>query len=151
MDAALRERGEKVEAWPALDARTLGPTDHEERLRSGERSFEEINCLPPPPRDSAYFQAGILAFVFGHVWQRPGLGVRDRRLVTLPCVGLSDAIGPIHSHVASALKSRDVSRAEMDEIVLHFSAYYGFAKGEVMNRVAAEEWVRIQREESAGG
>jgi 4-carboxymuconolactone decarboxylase len=144
------ERGEKVEARPMLASQTLGPTDHEERLRGGERSFLEINCLPAPPRDSAYFHAGILAFVFGHVWQRPGLGVRDRRLITLPCVGLSDAMGPIHSHIGSALKSRDVSRDEMDEIVLHFSAYYGFAKGEVMNRVAAEEWARIEREESSG-
>jgi len=149
--ARLRtDRGEKIEAWPALPIETLGPSDHEQRLRAGENCFHEINCLPAPPRDSPYFQAGILAFVFGHVWQRPGLSVRDRRLVTLPCVGLSDALGPIHSHIGSALSSRDISLDEMHEIILHFSAYYGFAKGEVMNRVAAEEWARIQREESPG-
>jgi 4-carboxymuconolactone decarboxylase len=141
------ERGEPAAAWPLLAADTLGPRDHEERLRGGEKSFQEINLWPPPPRDSAYFQAGILGFVFGHVWQRPGLSVRDRRLVTLPCVALSDAMGPIHSHVGSALKTRDVSLDEMHEIVLHFSAYYGFAKGEVLCRAAAEEWARIESQE----
>jgi 4-carboxymuconolactone decarboxylase len=145
------ERGEPTQPWPVLANETLGPGDHEERVRGGEQSFREINCLPAPPRDSAYFHAGILAFVFGHVWQRPGLGVRDRRLITLPCVGLSDAAGPIRSHIGSALESRDVSRAEMDEVILHFSAYYGFAKGEVMNRVAAEEWTRLGSERTGGG
>ena len=38
----------------------------------------------------------------------------------------------------------------MHEIILHFSAYYGFAKGEVMNQVAVEEWQRIQGEEADG-
>lgn len=140
------ERGETPAAWPALATETLGPTDHEERLRSGEECFQQVNVWPAPPRDSAYFHAGILGFVFGHVWQRPGLGVRDRRLVTLPCVGLSDALGPIRSHVGSALKTGDVSLAEMHEIILHFSAYYGFAKGEVLSRAAAEEWARIEAE-----
>jgi 4-carboxymuconolactone decarboxylase len=140
------ERGEAPGPWPALANETLGPVDHEQRLRGGEQCFQQVNVWPPPPRDSAYFQAGILGFVFGHVWQRPGLGVRDRRLVTLPCVGLSDALGPIHSHVGSALRTGDVSLAEMHEIILHFSAYYGFAKGEVLSRAAADEWARIQAE-----
>jgi 4-carboxymuconolactone decarboxylase len=144
------ERGEDVTAWPQLASATLGPTDHEQRLAAGERSFEKINLRPAPPRDSPYFQAGILAFVFGHVWQRPGLTVRDRRLITLPCVALSDALGPIQSHVGSALASRDVSLAEMDELILHFSAYYGFAKGEVLHRAAREAWQRIMSAETAG-
>jgi 4-carboxymuconolactone decarboxylase len=92
--------------------------------------------------------AGILNFVFGHVWQRPNLNQRDRRLVTIPCVGVSDALGPIRSHIGSALKSRDISLDEMQEIILQFSAYYGFAKGEQMNDIAAQEWTRIQAEEA---
>ncbi len=96
-----------------------------------------------------YFHSGILAFVFGHVWQRPALDVRDRRLVTLPCVGLSDVLGPIRSHIGSALQSRDISYNEMPDHPFIFSAYYGFAKGEVMNDVAVEECARIEAQEAA--
>ena len=135
-----------MEPWPTRPNESLGPTDHEERLRQGEECFAEVNLWPAPPRDSPYFQAGILAFVFGHVWQRPQLNRTDRRLITIPCVGLSDAAMPIRSHVGSALGSGDISMAEMDEIVLHFSAYYGFAKGEVLNEAAAEAWAQITSE-----
>ena len=96
-----------------------------------------------PPTDSPYFYAGILGFVFGHVWKRPDLSRRDRRLVTIPCVGLSDAQTPIDSQVGSALESGDVTWDEMQEIVLQFSAYYGFAKGEALH-AAAQRW-REQR------
>jgi len=37
------------------------------RIELGARSFAEINFLPAPPRDSAYYYAGILNYVFGHV------------------------------------------------------------------------------------
>ena len=71
----------------------------------------------------------------------------DRRYVTVPCVGVSDALMPIHSHVGSALGSGDISMAEMNELILQFAAYSGFAKAEVLNQVAAEEWARVQEPE----
>ncbi len=137
------ERSEEV-TWPVLANESLGPRDPEVRLAKGEECFADINLCPAPPRDSPYFQAGILNFVFGHVWQRPNLARIDRRLITIPCVGLSGAVTPIHSHVGSALRSGDVSRLEMDEIVLQFSAYNGFAEGALLQQVAAEEWGRIE-------
>lgn len=138
------ERGPTFEPWPAFPNDSLGPADHEARLLGGEKSFADINLVPAPPRDSPYFHAGILNFVFGHVWQRPNLSQIDRRYVTIPCVGLSGAITPIHAHVGSALGSGDISLPEMREIVLQFSAYCGFAKGEVLDQAASEEWARLE-------
>ncbi|WP_068270505.1 carboxymuconolactone decarboxylase family protein [Aldersonia kunmingensis] len=138
------ERGEDVAAGrPLLESATLGPTDHDARLAEGERCFGEINLVSPPQRDSPYFQAGILAFVFGHLWQRPNLGRRERRLTTIACVGVSDALGPIYSHVGSALESGDISADEMNEIILQFSAYSGFPKGRVLQQAADAANVRI--------
>jgi 4-carboxymuconolactone decarboxylase len=51
---------------------------------------------------------------------------------------VSDAAGPIWSHVTSALGSGDVTFTEMQEVVLQFSAYSGFAKGQVLEDVAAQ-------------
>lgn len=138
------ERGESVPRWPALSAADLGPLDPEERLTRGEKHFTDVNLVPAPGRDSPYFHAGILNFVFGHVWQRPNLSRRDRRLVTVACVGLCDSAGPIWSHVSSALASGDITYEEMQELILQFSAYYGFAKGDVLNAVAAKEWARLR-------
>lgn len=122
--------------------------DPEERLQNGEQCFARINCVPPVPRWSPYTTAGILNFVFGEVWQRPGLTVRDRRFVTLACVGLDDTVGPIRSHVYSALKSRDVALEEMREVVLQFAVYSGWPKASFLDQVTTESWERIQQEES---
>ncbi len=137
------ERGEGSVPLAPLTIDSLGPADPEERVRGGEQAFRDINLIGAPAPDTPYTQAGILNFVFGHVWQRPGLSRRDRRLITLACVGIDDAVMPIRSHVGSALQSGDISLGEMREVALQFSAYYGFAKGEFLSQVAEETWDRL--------
>ncbi|OBI40203.1 carboxymuconolactone decarboxylase [Mycobacterium kyorinense] len=123
------------------------PSDPESRLAGGERSFREVNCVPyTPSRDDPYSGAGILNFVFGEMWLRPGLGMKERRLVTVACVAIQDAPIPITSHVYAALKSRDVSFDEMDEIALHFAAYYGWPKASHLGEVIAEQKARVLAE-----
>jgi 4-carboxymuconolactone decarboxylase len=143
------ERGEPSPPWPKLPAESLGDNDWEQRLARGEQEFRDVNWVGAPPRDTPYNHAGILNFVFGHVWQRPGLTRRERRLITVACVGIDDSPLPIQSHVGSALKSRDISLEEMRELVLQFSAYYGFAKGDCLDRTATQAWTRILEEEAA--
>jgi 4-carboxymuconolactone decarboxylase len=122
--------------------------DREARLRGGEECFRWINCVGAPPRNTPYTLAGILNFVFGEVWQRPHLSVRDRRMITVAAVGVDDTVIPIRSHVYSAMKSGDVTLDEMRELVLHFSAYAGSSKATFLDEVTTESWERI---ESDGG
>jgi 4-carboxymuconolactone decarboxylase len=145
---AHEERGEPTPPWPELPTGSLGDNDWERRLERGEQEFRDVNWVPAPPRNTPYNHSGILNFVFGHVWQRPGLTRRDRRLITVACVGVDDAPMPIQSHVGSALKSRDLSLDEMRELVLQFAAYYGFAKAERLDQAATAAWDRITDEEA---
>lgn len=108
------------------------PAEQELRKRGGERHFEAVNFVPAPPRGVPYYDDGILNFVFGDMWQRPGLSQRDRRWITVACVGLDDTVGPIQSHVYSAMKSGDISFDEMREMVLQFAAHSGWPKGSFM-------------------
>jgi 4-carboxymuconolactone decarboxylase len=140
------ERGGGLKPWPVLSVDPLGSSDPEERLTKGEQCFLDINLVPAPGRDSPYFQAGIINYVFGHVWQRPKLGRVERRLATIPCVGISRAVMPMHSHVGSALGSGDISKAQMDEIILQYSAYTSAEAGAQLQAIAEEEWARIQPE-----
>jgi 4-carboxymuconolactone decarboxylase len=146
-----QERGEPKPPWPLLATDTLGPNDFEVRLQGGEREFRDVNFVPAPSRDSPYNHAGILNFVFGHVWQRPNLSRRERRLITVTCVAIDDSPLPLQSHVGSALQSRDISTDEMAELALHFAMYYGFAKGQQLNTVAQQQWARIMQEEREPG
>ncbi|MDH6245018.1 carboxymuconolactone decarboxylase family protein [Mycobacterium sp. OTB74] len=143
------ERGEPVSSpQPLLPLVT--PSDPEERLVGGEEAFRDINCIPfAPTRDDPYTGAGILNFVFGEMWLRPGLGMRERRLITVACVAFQDAQYPIMSHVYAALKSGDLSFDEMDELALHFAAYYGWPKGAYLSQVIGEQKQRVL-DEAAG-
>lgn len=133
------ERGQAVPEWPNLDNASLGSNDWEQRLQRGEKEFADVNLVPAPPRNTPYQQAGILNFVFGHVWQRPGLSLRDRRFITVACVGVCQAPMPILAHVGSALHSGHVTRAEMDEIIQQFSAYAGEELGGVLAQAVADD------------
>lgn len=135
-------RGEEPQPLRVLANETLGENDWEQRLQRGEQEFAEVNLIPAPTRDSPYFHAGILTFVFGHLWQRPGLSRRDRRFITVACVGVEGAPTPILNHVGSALESGDITRAEMDEAILHFAAHAGRDRAEALLEATTKPWSR---------
>lgn len=118
----------------------LGDNDWERRLLRGADEFADVNLVPAPGRDTPYQHAGILNFVFGHVWQRPGLSRRDRRFVTVASVALDEAPIPIQSHVGSALRSGDISKTEMDELIGHYRAYDTDARADVLQATADAVW-----------
>lgn len=138
------ERGKPTPPFRQLGVEDLGTADPAERIAGGVRCFEEVNLVDAPSQDSPYFYAGILNYVFGHLWLRPGLSRRDRRIITIPCVGVSDAFFPIWSHVGSALGSGDVSYDEMHDLIEHFRTHAGEPRAKVLLDVA-EQWKDGQR------
>ncbi|MFB4299161.1 carboxymuconolactone decarboxylase family protein [Actinomadura sp. NTSP31] len=141
----LQERGEEPGPLPVLGNETLGIGDWDERIKRGAEEFVDVNLIQAPRPETPYIHAGILNFVFGHVWQRPGLTRRERRIITVASVAVCDSPTPLRSHVGAALNSGDVSKEEMDEIVLQFAAYYGFAKGEALGSTADAIWAERSR------
>ena len=61
---------------------------------------------PAPPAIGAYIDAGVIGFVFGEMWRRGVLTPRDRRWVTLACVGVAGAPVPMETHTYAALEQR---------------------------------------------
>lgn len=122
----------------------LGENDWEKRLERGAQEFRDVNLVPAPGRDTPYQHAGILNFVFGHVWMRPDLGRRDRRFVTVACVGVDEAPIPIQSHVGSALKSGDLTKVEMDELIVQFRAYDDGGRADVLQATADAAWAGLE-------
>jgi 4-carboxymuconolactone decarboxylase len=85
-----------------------------------------------PDPAGAYLESGVIGYVFGEMWRRGVLTPRDRRWITLTCVGAAGAITPIETHVYAALKSGDITYSEFDEFVLHFGTQTGWPKASVM-------------------
>ena len=62
-------------------------TDRDERQAAARAEYERIMTTPSPDPSSAYIDAGVIGFVFGEMWRRGVLTARDRRLITLSCLG----------------------------------------------------------------
>ncbi len=99
--------------------------DQAERRSTGERIYREVTQTPPFPPPDAYV-ATTVDTVFGEIWSRPGLTRKERRWITLSCVGNAGAPGAMEYHMRAALVSGDVSREELVEFILHFAFYAGW-------------------------
>ena len=114
------------------------------RHDEGRASFETAMTFAGPPPVTAYFEGGIINFVFGEMWLRPGLDQRARRWVTLTGVTDSASSTPIRSHVYAALASGNASREEMFEFVLQYAIHGGWPKASVMQNTIFEMADRIE-------
>jgi 4-carboxymuconolactone decarboxylase len=104
----------------------------EERRAAARAEYERIMTTASPDPAGAYLEAGVIGYVFGEMWRRGVLTPRDRRWITLTCVGAAGAITPIETHVYAALNSGDITYPEFDEFVLHFGTQAGWPKASVM-------------------
>jgi hypothetical protein len=113
---------------------------HLRRTSIGFVLFAGVTSLPTKkvsgiyPTEAPSCSAGARS---GPGHPRDGIGI--------PCVGASDAPMPIISHVTSALHSGDLTKEEMDEVILQFAAYYGFAKAEVLENAVEAAWASRPR------
>jgi 4-carboxymuconolactone decarboxylase len=121
-------------------------TNREDRQAAARAQYEHIMTTPSPEPTGAYIEAGVIGFVFGEMWRRGVLTARDRRLITLSCVGAADAATPIETHVWAALNSGDLTFEEFDEFVLHFGTQLGWPKASVLNMQGMKVMMRLSEE-----
>lgn len=121
------------------------PWDPDVRHTEGRANFEAVMVFAGPPPATAYFEGGILNFVFGEMWMRPGLDQRSRRWITLVGVGNSSSTTPIRSHIWSAMASGNASKDEMLEFVLQYAIHAGWPKASVAQGAVIEQGARVEK------
>jgi len=121
------------------------PWDPKVRHAEGSANFKAVMMFGGPPPVTAYFESGIVNFVFGEMWMRPGLDQRARRWITLTCVADSASTTPIRSHTHSAMASGNATRDEMLEFVLQYAIHGGWPKASVMQQAVIEMSDRVAK------
>jgi 4-carboxymuconolactone decarboxylase len=121
------------------------PWDPTQRLAEGSANFKSVMVFPGPPPATPYFEGGIINFVFGEMWMRPGLDQRARRWITLVGVADSSASIPIRSHTHAAMASGNATLPEMQEFVLQYAIHGSWPKASVMQAVAFEMGERVAK------
>jgi 4-carboxymuconolactone decarboxylase len=82
--------------------------------------------------------------VFGEIWSRPGLSIRDRRLLCMGAVAAFGQADIFANHAAGALASGDLDADQLQEVVLHLSCYVGASNGTMAYRGALEALKRTE-------
>lgn len=92
------------------------------------------------------FQEIVTALVWGGVWSRPGLALRDRSLVAMTVLTVTGRVGELRKHIPNALRN-GLTKAEIDEALIQIAAYAGFPTAVGAYAVAQEIFRDLEQEE----
>lgn len=94
---------------------------------------------------SADLMALSTSHLFGEVWTRPQLGLRDRELITVAVIAALGRERQLRLHLRGALNA-GLSRAELTEAFMHLAYYAGFPAGFTALTIASEVFAEIDAE-----
>ena len=116
-----------------------------DKRKKGREMFEEVMRFKPPEMSEPFLDVTI-DHLFADLWSRPGLPVRERRLITLTVIACLGHEPTLRLHLGAAMKG-EFSDEEVDEIVLHITHYAGWPVGAVASGVVRQ--LRAERAEQA--
>ena len=120
-----------------------------ERRKRGLETFTRVMGFDPPKLEGDLFLDVTLDHLFADLWARPGLAVRDRRLVTLTVLMCLGHEATLKLHLGAAMRSGELGDAELDELVLHVAHYGGWPVAAVASQVLRQ--LRTERAAAKAG
>jgi 4-carboxymuconolactone decarboxylase len=129
-----------------VDLEAIEWQNEDQRLGVGETKFLSVMAFRATRGAGPYTHNGVLQTVFAELWPRGVLTQRERRLITLACVGLSVAAIPVTSHCRAAMETGDLSFDEMGEFILHFAFYAGWPCVSQMSTATGDAIGQLRRE-----
>jgi alkylhydroperoxidase/carboxymuconolactone decarboxylase family protein YurZ len=117
---------------------TENPASPEQRRAKGAEALKEIYG----PEAAAYIvsEAGTpyvdetIDRLFGEVWNRPGLSLRDRRLLVLGATAMLGRADLVEFQVRGGLLNGDFDKEQMDEATLQLAYYVGWGNSSAFTK-----------------
>ena len=109
----------------------------DEQRRKGLDKMNEVYAWDMPNIEGDDFFALTVDHLFGNIWTRPGLSMRDKRLMTLSVVtalGLQDLT---EVQVNAALENDELTETELKEMAIFLTQYVGFPLASGLNGVVS--------------
>ena len=114
------------------------PTRYE---KGAARLKELFGFEPQPGMMQADFQKITVENLFGDVWCRPGLELRERSMITVAALVVLGREPELRLHLRGALRV-GISRESLTEMMIHLAHYGGWPTGvsglRVLQEVLAE-------------
>ena len=109
-----------------------------EKRERGLRAMDEVygtafgmdgtSFAEAPPESKPFFESTV-DHLFGEIWARSALSIRDRRLLTIGATAAMGRADLIELQVAGALVQGELDEEQIGELVLHLAHYAGWPNG----------------------
>jgi 4-carboxymuconolactone decarboxylase len=113
----------------------------DELRRTGLEKMNEVYAWEMPDMPGEYF-ALTVEHLFGRIWTRPGLSMRDRRMMLIAVLTTLNQEELLEVQVNAVLQNEELTQEELREMAIFLTHYVGFPLGSkldgVITRVAAK-------------
>lgn len=103
-------------------------TDDDRRKRGLQKMNEVYGWEMPDIQGDPYFDLTV-EHLFGTIWSRPGLSMRDKRLLTLAAVTAVGNSDLAEIQINAALHNGEITAEELKEVSVFLTHYLGFPLG----------------------
>ena len=121
----------------------------DELRRTGLAKMNEVYAWEMPDMPGEYF-ALTADHLFGRIWTRPGLSMRDKRLMTLAVVTALGEKDLAEIQVNAALHNGELTEDELRELPIFLTHYVGFPRGSGLNAVVEKVIAKRNKDAAAG-
>jgi 4-carboxymuconolactone decarboxylase len=121
----------------------------DEPRKKGLEKMNEVYGWEMPDMPGDYF-ALTADHLFGTIWTRPGLSMREKRMMTLTCVtalGISD-LAEIQAN--AALANGELTVEELKEMAIFLTHYLGFPLGSKLDGVVTKVAAKRKKDAEKG-
>jgi 4-carboxymuconolactone decarboxylase len=98
-----------------------------------------VHGQDPPTPTTAFRRGAYLDYLYGEIWTREEhLTRRDRRIISICCCAAVGVEGETKAHLEAALTNGELTTEELQELVVHFAVYVGWALGRQLDDLLLE-------------
>ena len=104
-----------------------------ERHRRGLETMARVYSWDTVPELPGEYFAVTVDHLFGEIWNREGLSVRDRRLLLLGVIAALGETSVLPVQINAALANDELTADQLREIAIFLSHYVGWPRGAAFN------------------
>ena len=101
----------------------------DELRRKGLEKMNDVYAWEMPNIEGDEFFALTVDHLFGTIWSRPGLSMRDRRMMLLGVLAAQGMEELMEVQASAILHNEEMTREELREIAIFITHYVGFPLG----------------------
>ena len=105
-------------------------SEEKSRLEKGQEMFRRVygDQVKVPSEEGRGFQTLMIEHLFGEVWTREALSIRDRRLVTMGIIAAIPEPSTFEIQSKAALENKELTPEQLREMVIHLAHYNGYPR-----------------------